>query len=133
VANPTAVDDAVLGVLKADATLQTLLPHGVHFAAAMPGSTRYVLVEAEASEPTYGFGMTLYERYVYVIQAIAIATDEALVGPAADRIHALLQDVPLTIAGYSWMATQQVQRVRLTDPDSIDTGNLRFQTRGGSY
>ncbi len=51
---------------------------------------------------------------------------------AAARIHALLTDTPLAIAGYSHMLTRREERIRYTQPDP-DEPELHWQHRGGRY
>jgi len=130
--SPNAVDAAVMAVLATDATLMALLPDGVWMEAAKPGAKRFVVVEPLEHDDTYGFTETLYERYVYAVRAVALATDGALVMSGADRIQELLQEVPLTVPGYSWMTTLRLRRAREAELDAVDT-DARFQHRGGHY
>jgi hypothetical protein len=132
-ASPNAVDAAVLATLASDVTLKALLPDGVFMDAATPGSTRFVVVQALEHEDEPGFNQTLYERYVYSVQAVAMATSGADVVAGSDRIDALLHRVPLTVAGYSWMQTLRRHRDRPpAELDAVDT-DLRWQQRGGDY
>ena len=63
--NVSTVTIAVLQVLQADAALRLLLPDGVFFAEARPGSTRFVIVSLVSSVEF----ITLPRGHVQPIQA----------------------------------------------------------------
>jgi hypothetical protein len=132
VANAAAVDAAVIAALAGDAALLTLAPDGVFRDVAPANATRFVVVQQQTHEDVEGFRAPVYEVFQYRITARILETTGGDADAAADRIHALLQDAPLTVAGYTWMSTLRVERVRLTEIDAIDS-DLRWQHAGGDY
>jgi hypothetical protein len=127
------VDTAVKATLEADTTLLALMPDGVWMDVAPPNAKRFVLVKRIEHADTDGLGATLYERLVYQVDARARDTEGTDVRSAADRIHALLQRQPLTIAGYAWMQTLRTQPLRVPpDLDPLETDS-RWQYRGAFY
>jgi hypothetical protein len=132
-ASASAVDTAVLAVLKSDTALAALLPDGVWIGTAGRDSRRFVLVQQLDHIDDAMFGGTAYERFVYLVRAFALATDAVVVSGGADRIHALLHRQPLSVTGYTHMGTLRIGH-QGDDPelDPVDT-DLRFQHRGGQY
>jgi len=126
------VDAAIVAKLAGDATLTALMPDGVFMDIAPSGTTRFVIVSLATHEDDYMLGEAAYEKSVYLVKAVERNISGTTVKAAAARIHALLQDVRLTIAGYVHMLTQREERIRYTevDPDEPDT---RWQHRGGRY
>jgi hypothetical protein len=134
-ASPNAVDAAVRAVLATDPTLATLFPDGVYFGDAGAGAVRFIQVQPVEYEDEPGLnGETLWERIVYLVRAVALATEGVTaLATGADRIQALLHGVPLTVTGYTWMMTRRLAHQR-DDPeiDAVDS-DQRFQKRGGMY
>jgi len=132
----SAVDAAVIGKLAGDPVLSTLLPDGVFVDISRAGATRFVLVSLITHEDADAFTTTAYERFLYLVKAVAMATSAADVAAdvkgAAFRIHELLQRAPLTITGYAHMSTVRTERIRYTEVDAIDS-DIRWQHRGGHY
>lgn len=127
-----AVDTAVIAALAGDPTLSALLPDGVFVDVSKAAATRFVLVSHVSHEDTDAFQGTAFERFVYLIKAVALSTTGADVAGASFRIHELLHRMPLTIAGYAHMTTIRTERIRYTEVDSIDS-DIRWQHRGGHY
>jgi hypothetical protein len=132
VANAAAVDAAILTALATDVTLAALLPGGVYRDVAPANRTRFAIVQQQTHEDVEGFVAPLYEAFQYRITARILETTGGDADAAADRIHVLLQDVPLVVAGYTWMSTLRVDRVRLTEVDATDS-DIRWQQAGGDY
>jgi hypothetical protein len=126
------IDNAVIAKLGADAALLGLCPNGVYWAEAPPGSTRFVIVSLVAEVDEDVFGGRAFEDTVYHVTARMLSTAGGDVKAAAARIDALLQDDPLTVNGYGWMATYRETRIRDVEVDSVDP-SIRWNVRGGTY
>jgi len=132
VVNAAAVDIALVGALAADATLTALVPDGIWLDVGTRNMTRYVVVQHQIHTDDDGFGGTLYETFRYRITARVLQTTGGDVNAAADRIHQILQDQLLTIAGYTHGSTLRVERVKTTEIDPVDN-DIRWQVAGGDY
>ena len=133
VADVAAVDAALISVLAGDAALRALCPDGVYLGTAPAGLSRFVIVQQQTHVDVEGFGApALYEEFRYSVTARVLETTGVSANAAAYRIHELLQDQPLTIAGYTHMSTLRVERVHYPDIDAIDN-DLRWQHAGGDY
>jgi hypothetical protein len=110
----------------------TLCPDGVFMDVAPSGKSTFVIVSlaAHADEPM--FNGTAFEQATYLVKAVDRSTSGGTVKAAAARIHALLQDVPLSVTGYDHMLTRRSERIRYTEVDEIDK-DIRWQHRGGRY
>jgi hypothetical protein len=129
----SAIDDAIIAQLMADATLEALTPDGVYLSEAPPGSTRFVIVSLVEAMDVAIFGGRAIESALYQVKAVVQATGGGVVQQAAARIDALLEDVPLTVPGYAWMTTHRVQRLEPTnEPDESDP-RISWQHSGGRY
>jgi hypothetical protein len=126
-------DEAIRLVLASDAALTALMPDGVYFDAAPPGLKHFVVLALVSEEDTATFeaGRTI-EDALYRIQAVALDTSADTAAAAADRIDALLEDVALVVADYSWMTTHREGRVRGTPEDPVDP-SVHWQVIGGNY
>lgn len=131
VADASEVDAAVSSTLVNDATLAALMTDGVYFDVAAHGLTKFVIVSLLAHEDAYLFGGSAWERFVYLVKAVALSSTGADVKTAAARIHTLLQDGSLSPTGYGLMRMQRLERVRYTEVD--DDTDQRWQHRGGQY
>lgn len=129
-ADSELVDDAVIAHLS-EPTLAALLPDGVHYDVAAAG-TKFVIVSQLAHEDQYMFGGTAFERFVYLVKAVEKATTTATTKAAAQRIHALLQDGAIAVAGYTLAKAKRIERVRINEVDDVDR-SIRWQHRGGHY
>jgi hypothetical protein len=133
VTNSAAVDEALVAILSNDPTIEALLPDGVYMDVSPAGKTRCVIVRLETHEDTRGLGMPLYERFVYLVKAVTLATSGVDADSAAFRIHELLEAATLApITGYVHMSTLRLERVRYPEPDAMDA-DKRWQHSGGHY
>ncbi len=131
-ADSSAIDNALMAKLGADATLLAICTNGVYWDEAPPGSTKFVIVSLvdEVDEPT--FGGRAYEDALYLVKAVALSTAGANMQTAAARIDALLEDQTLTVSGYTHMVMHRESRVRMTEVDEVDA-DIRWFHRGGHY
>jgi hypothetical protein len=129
------IDAAVIAVLQNDATLKSLMPDGVFFGlagasfATGKNSTQFVLVSILANLDRAVFGGCAIESILYGVQAVSLSGDSK---GAAKRIHELLEDQPLTVAGYTFMSCAREQRIREPERDDVDP-TIVWQHRGGMY
>jgi len=122
----------VISKLASDGTLSALLPDGVFVDVAPNGCTKFVIVSQVDHEDDYVFEGSAFERFIYLVKAVDLSADGSNIKTAAARIHTLLQDVSLSISGYSHQLTRRSGRIRMTEVDDVD-GNIRWQHRGGRY
>jgi hypothetical protein len=122
----------VIAKLGSDATLLGMMPNGVYWEEAPPGSTRFVIVSLIDEADEGQFGGRAYEDALYLVKAVALSTANANIKGAAARIDALLEDGTLTVAGYTHMAMHREGRIRLTEVDDVDP-SIRWYHRGGQY
>jgi hypothetical protein len=132
-ADSSAIDNALIARLAADATLLSLMPNGVYYAVAPPGATRYVLVAIESQVDVAEFGRRAQEDTFYRVTAVGLSTAHPDMPAAALRIDELLEDSPLTVDGFVWATMHRARRVRETLPDNETPGSLLWQHRGGIY
>jgi hypothetical protein len=127
------IDSALVVKLSADAALLALCPNGVYVDEAPPGATRFVIVSLvdEADEATYVKGRTI-EDALFQVEARMLSTAGGNIKAAAARIDVLLEDQPLVVNGFTWMALHRESRIRLTEVDEIDN-SIRWFRRGGNY
>jgi hypothetical protein len=130
--NSSNIDAALVVRLGADAALLALMPNGVYVDEAPPGSTRFVIVSLADEVDVPKFGGRAYESALYLVEARALSTSGGDVNAAAARIEALLEDQPLTAAGYTPMAVYRETRHRITEVDDLDP-SIRWFRRGGHY
>ena len=129
--NVRAIDDAIIAMLAADPILAALMPGGVHWDVGPPGLTQFVTVTQSDFASELLFLNTSNDRIDYLIKAIDrnSSADPAL--DAAARIHDLLEQYPLDLAGtgYELMLLRRVRRVRFSE--SINS--VVWQHAGGVY
>jgi len=136
------IDNALVAKLLADATLMLLTPDGVFLdeagASMVTGgnATRFVIVSLVEEHDEAVFGRRAIEDALYLVEARLLSTTAGATanGKAAGaRIDALLEDQPLTVAGYTWMTTHRearsTPRVEVDDADPT----IRWYRRGGHY
>lgn len=134
----SAIMNAIIAKLGADATLLGLLPNGVYEAEAPPGSTRFVIVSQILATDTDMFGARAFEDALYLVEARALSTTTADVKAAAARIDALLDPQPpappatLDVPGYGLMVITRQEFIRGIEVDDKDP-TLRWKRRGGHY
>jgi hypothetical protein len=126
------IDNALIALLGADATLLSLCPNGVYWAEAPPGATRFVIVSLIDEADVQQFGGRSYEDALYLVVARMFSKAGGDIKAAAARIDALLDRQTLTATGYTPMAMHRESRVRITEVDDADP-TLRWQHRGGHY
>jgi hypothetical protein len=132
VSDSSDIDNAIVMKLASDATLLALVPNGVYVDEAPPGATRFVIVSLVEEADEAVFGGRAIEDALYQVEARMLSTSGANIKAAAARIDALLEDQPLTVAGYTWMDCHRESRIRLTEVDEQDT-TIRWVRRGGHY
>jgi hypothetical protein len=134
-ADSSDIDAALIEVLQADATLRAAMPDGVFFGlaglsfATGKNATKFVLVSILANLDRPVFGGRAIESILYLVQAVSLSGDSK---GAAKRIDELIEDQPLTVAGYTWMASAREQRVREMERDDVDP-SIVWTHRGGMY
>jgi hypothetical protein len=127
-----AIDAALLAVLAGDATLAALVPDGVWFGDAPPDRRRFVLVSLFSARDEGTFGGRAIADTVYLVKAVTFGIDPETAVAAAARIDALLEDVPLVVAGLTCMAVYREQRIGHPEPDDLEP-SIRWQHYGGQY
>jgi hypothetical protein len=95
-------------------------------------SERFVIVSLVDEVDEGKFGGRAYEDALFLVKAVMLSTSGGNIQAAAARIDTLLEDQPLTVAGYTWMTTHREARVRITEVDEQDAA-IRWQHRGGHY
>ena len=131
-ADSSDVDNAIIAKLLADASLTALMPDGVYFDEAAPGKTKFVIVSLVTEFDTPMLRSRAFEEATYLVKAVALSTSGGDVKSAAARIDVLLDGGTLTVAGYSLMYMQRIERLRITEVDGVDP-SIRWQHRGGRY
>ena len=123
---------AILSGDTGDGGLMTLMTDGVYIDVAPSGKTKFVIVSLVIAQDDYVFEGQAWERSLYLVKAVELNPSGTTVKTAAARIHELLQDIPLTITGFTHMLTRRAERVRYTEVDPDDQ-DIRWQHRGGRY
>ena len=132
-ADTSDIASALIAKLGSDAELLSLCPNGVYWDEAPPGSTRFVIVAFINAIDRGVFGKRAIEEGIYLVEARMLSTVQgANIKRAAARIDELLEDQPLTVAGYTWSTMHRVEPVRLTEVDEVDP-SIRWNRRGGQY
>lgn len=131
-ADSSNIDNALIALLGADATLLALCPNGAYYDEAPPGSTRFVIVSLmdETDEPI--FRGRAFEDGTYMVKAVMRSNASGDIKSAAARIDALLDQQPLTVTGYNVTVMRRTSRIRQTEVDEEDQ-TIRWQHRGGLY
>lgn len=132
VADSSAIENALIARLGADAALLALMPNGVYYGVAPPGSTRYVTVLIDTSADVAAFGKRAQEDTRYRVHAVGLSSDHPDMRAAAYRIDQLLEDEPIDVDGFVWATLYRVSRIRDADPDPSNP-SLTWQYRGGIY
>ena len=132
-ADTSDIAAALIAKLGSDLELLSLCPNGVYFDEAPPGSTRFVIVSFVNAIDQGVFGRRAIEDAIYLVEARMLSTvPGANIKRAAARIDELLEDQPLTVAGYTWSAMHRIEPIRLTEVDEVDP-SVRWLRRGGQY
>ncbi len=128
----SAVDAAIVSKLIGDGQLMALLTDGVYWGVAAGGKTKFGIVSLSMYDDTYMESGTAYEQGLYLVKAVTLSNDTQTARTAYARMHNLLQDVALTVSGYSLMCLRRVSRFREAEPDGSNP-ELRWQHWGGYY
>jgi hypothetical protein len=132
-ADTSDIASALIAKLGSDAELLSLCPNGVYWDEAPPGSTRFVIVAFINAIDRGVFGKRAIEEGIYLVEARMLSTVQgANIKRAAARIDELLEDQPLTVAGYTWSTMHRLEPVRMTEVDEVDP-SIRWNRRGGQY
>lgn len=135
-ADTSDIDAALIAKLQADAQLATLAPDGVWFNRALKsGSKKFVIVALIDPGDEGTFGGRAIEDKLYLVEYRELMTSTATGNSgkaAAARIDAALENQPLTVAGYTWMATFREKPTREDEPDDVDA-SINWHRRGGEY
>jgi hypothetical protein len=134
VSDSSDIDAALVAKLAADATLTTLMPGGVWIDEGPAGLTQFVIVSLVDEADAAKFGGRAFEDALFLVEAREKKplSGSGNIKAAAARIDVLLEDQPLTVAGYTHMAMHREARIRLTEVDEIDS-SIRWWRRGGHY
>jgi hypothetical protein len=124
------IDKAIVSKLLSDAPLMALAPHGVWRNIAPQGSTRFVEFELLGGTNDAMFGGRAFENPTYRVMYVEKSSSDLNAIAAADRIEALLDWKPLTVAGYGQVIMELTERIGYPD---IDEANARWQHFGGLY
>jgi uncharacterized protein DUF3168 len=134
-ADSSDIDNAVSAKLGGDAALLALCPNGVYIDLAPPNAERFVVISIVTTTDDTTFEGTAIESVVYAVKAVMLKSAGGDVKAAAARIHALLHDQPLTVAGYAWITMHRDDddpRIRYTEIDDRDP-SIIWAHRGGNY
>ena len=132
-ADTSDIAGALIAKLGSDLELLALCPNGVYRDQAPPGATRFVIVSLLAGVDHGVFGRRAIEEGIYLVEARMLSTvPGANVKAAAARIDVLLEDQPLTVAGFTWMTLHREEPLGITEVDALDP-SLRWFRRGGRY
>jgi len=133
VADTSDIAAALIAKLGSDSALLALCPNGVYWDQAPPGATRFVIVSFIVAADIGVFQQRAIEDGLYFVEARMLSTvPGANIKAAALRIDELLEDQPLTVAGYSWMTCHREEPTRVTEVDAVDP-SLYWLRRGGRY
>ena len=130
-----AIDNAVLDTLLGDATLTTLAPGRFYLDLAPEGvQTPFGVVNLQLEQVTPeqitpggdGIAFVVARYQVKIYDKAKTKTAAQLV---VNRVDALLHGAALTIAGFSQMVSQRVERFATVTRD----GEFLWQERGADY
>jgi hypothetical protein len=131
----SAVDEAIIQHLRADAELAGLLPDGVFWDVAPPNATAFVvvsLVDAVDGATFDAVAGGADEVLTYdVLAMVSDSSGEAVLRRAAARLREVLQGAVLPIDGFDCLAVLRAGRRRHTVVDPIN--DVRWLQRGGRY
>lgn len=117
----TAVQTAVMALLAADGTLQTAVPGGVWDYVPANPSWPYVCLESAEEAPSDSYAKQ--GRVVRLTFAIfSTYQGRAEQFAVVDSLVRVLRHVPLTIAGWEWIATWHVGSQAVSP---FEAGNTR--------
>lgn len=126
------IDDALMSTLRDDPALKAICPDGVWWEVGDDKSKRFIVVSLVDHSDVPVFGGRAWENNLYLVKAVMLNSAGGSVGAAAARIDALLNDQPLSVDGFGFMAMYRERRIRLTERDSENSA-IRWLHRGGHY
>lgn len=126
------IENAVIALLGADATLLGYCPNGAYFDESPPNSTRFVIVSLVDEHDVPMFEGRAFEDALLLVKAVMLSTAGGDVKAAAARIDTLLDQQTITVAGYNSLMLRREARVRYTEVDEVDQ-SIRWFHRGGQY
>lgn len=129
-----AIDQALLALLRADATLSSYAPDGIYFGSAANGAQRFILISIVLAVDQAQFGRRAWDDILYAVDAVMLprASGGNDADEAAARIQALLEDQPLRVNGYGYMTMHRVDRIAADERDDVNP-SIVFYHRGGRY
>jgi hypothetical protein len=130
--NTAAIGNALIAHLGSDATLLTFCPHGVYRNQAPPHARQFVVVWLIDATDEYVFHASGYEDHLYGVEVRMLESAGGDCQGAAAHLDTLLQDVPLTAAGYVWSTTFRERAVDLLEVDVLEP-TIRWRRCGGDY
>lgn len=133
----SAIDNALVAKAGADAALLAICLNGAYWDEAPANMTAFVIVSLVDELDVDEFGRTAYEDGLYAVEVrikggVANLQASASAQAGAARLHVLLHDQPLVVAGYTWMTLHRESRIRVTEVDVVDP-SIRWYRRGGQY
>lgn len=130
----SAIDKAVIVLLASDATLLANMTNGIYRDEAPPWATAFVILSVEQADEIGVFNKTGFVDRLYLIEPRARVGAGGDVDAAAARIHTLLHDQPLTVAGYTYMAMYMDAEATTakTERDALDE-SFQFNKHGALY
>lgn len=131
-ADSSGIDNAIVALLGADATLLALCPNGAYWDVAPPGATRFVIVSFVEEEDRAMLAGRAFEDGLYLVKAVMLSSANGDIRAAAARIDTLLEDATITATGFTAMASFREARIRYTEVDDVDP-SIRWFHRGGHY
>lgn len=125
-----AVDAAIHSKLTGDATLMALATGGVYHRLAPAGtSTPFVIFNLQTGDATYTQGRLATREMYYLIKGIDEGLSSKVAGQIDDRVIALLNDVMLTVSGYTMLHLR-----RSSDVEYVEVADgVSYQHVGGLY
>jgi len=129
----SAIANALIAKLGADATLLAIVPNGVYEDLAPPGAQRFVIVSQIIATDTAVFHEhRMIEDALYLVEARVLTGSGGDAKAAAARIDVLLEDGTLDVPGYQLRSMYREEFVRGTEVDEIDP-SIIWKRRGGRY
>jgi hypothetical protein len=134
----SAIGNAIVAKLGADAALLAIATNGVYYGAPSEKATAFVVVTLVTEDDEPALGKRAFEDHLYLVEARILGNTGGAAAAAAARIDALLDPQPpdppatLVVAGYALMISEREEFVRFEERDDVDTSKFWFR-RGGHY
>src|SRR5262245_20197783 len=138
--NSSDIERALIAKLAGDAALVALLPDGIFYGLAKPNAKRFAIVSLVDPVDRPMFGGRL-EDNLYLVKSVGLANLVTGVGwtwsqanQAGYRIEELLDDQPLTVAGYEFIASYRDPDLsRIREPEADETDKSLQWLHAGAY